>query len=51
MSKNNLALLNSIIEEYTLTNFSDKELNKDQIFEVFATDSFFNKYDFWHIYR
>ena len=46
MSKNNLALLNSIIEEYTLTNFSDKELNKDQIFEVFATDSFFNKYDF-----
>ena len=46
MSKNNLALLNSIIEEYTLTNFSDKELNKDQIFEVFATDFFFNKYDF-----
>jgi hypothetical protein len=46
MSKNNLALLNSIIEDFTDTHFSAKEINKDQIFEIFATDVFFNKYDF-----
>lgn len=46
MAKNNLALLDSIVEDYTATNFSEKELDKDQIFEVFSTDAFFNKYDF-----
>ena len=46
MAKNNLALLDSIIEEFTEKNFSNKEMDKDQIIEVFATDTFFNKYDF-----
>jgi len=46
MAKNNLALLDAIIEDFTETNFSNKEMNKDQIFEIFATDIYFNKYDF-----
>lgn len=46
MSKNNLALLNAIVDEYSKNNFSDDVFSKDQVFEIFATDVFFSKYDF-----
>lgn len=45
MAKNNLPLLNAIIEEYSANNFSQNE-NKDKIFEIFATESYFKKNDF-----
>lgn len=46
MSNNNLALLDSIISDYKKDNFPQEEIHKDKVFEIFATDKFFNNLDF-----
>ena len=42
---NNSALLEAIISDYSKENFPN-ENNSDRIFEYFATESYFKKYDF-----
>lgn len=42
---NNSALLEAIISDYSTENFPN-ENNSDRIFEYFATESYFKKYDF-----
>lgn len=42
---NNSALLEAIISDYSTENFPS-ENNLDRIFEYFATESYFKKYDF-----